>query len=250
MRCTLLFFWLTVGWFFAGYGQLQESAFAEKAFYRNVHSGGAFMHTRGFGVFYQRGWRQTAFVNRVLQFELLNVRHPKELKYSLAGQQNARGYFYGKLNSASFFRPTFGWQKMLFDKEVKRGVRVSQLFTFGPTIAFLKPTYLEVDPNTDEDQQVPLFVKASASIYNSDTTVLSRAPMLTGLNQTRIVPGLHVKFALNFEYSASDATLHCLELGGTFDGFFFQVPIMASTYNDQFYLGIYLAYQFGKRYTD
>ena len=96
---------------------------------------GGYIHTRGYGGYYRRGWRQTGFSNKIYNVEFLNVNHPKQFKID----NGTQSYYEGKINTVFFLRNSFGWQKTLYDKEVKRGVRVSYFFLFGPTLAFAKP---------------------------------------------------------------------------------------------------------------
>lgn len=230
------------------YAQQIESAYANKAFYRYSHSGGLFLHTHGYGGFYRKTWRKTGFLNYVFAVDLMTMKHPKEIKVSYQNAQQRRGFYYGKLNTVTFLRGEYGFQKMLYDKEVRRGVRVSYYFMGGPTIALLKPIFLEVDPNITDRSNVPITAQATSTIFNSDTTILSRSPMLEGIEKTKLRLGIHIKYALNFEYSGDDSMIRSLETGVTLDLFARRIPIMAQTYNDQFYLGYYIAFQFGKRY--
>lgn len=227
-----------------------QSPIANKGYYRTQNAGGAYIHTRGFGAYYRRGWRQTGFSNKILNIEALSMRHPKEFKITNPGQQNTRGFHYGKINSVFMLRASFGWQKTLFDKEVKRGVRVSQFFLFGPTIALVKPVYLEVDSiGSDGSTSNRQFLRYDYdNIHTSDIIILGRAPILYGLGQTRIRPGLHVRYALNFEYSPDDSMIKAIETGVNLDVFGRKIPIMANTYNDQFFLTLYIGFHFGKRY--
>lgn len=226
-----------------------QSPIANKGYYRTQLAGGAYLHTRGSGLYFRRGWRQTGFSNKILNIEVLTMRHPKEFKITNPGQQNTRGFHYGKINSLGMLRASFGWQKTLFDKEVKRGVRVSQFFLFGPTIAFVKPVFLEVDSIGSDGNSSHQFLRYDYNtIHTSDVVILGRAPILYGLGQTRIRPGIHVKYALNFEYSPDDAIIKAIETGINFDAFGRKIPIMANTYNDQFFLTLYIAFHFGQRY--
>lgn len=217
-----------------------------RGYYRTQNSGGVLIHTRGIGMYYRRGWRTSGFSNRIFNAELLTLRHPKEFKLTNPGANNSRGYFYGKLNSVVLLRGSYGWQKVMFDKEVKRGVRVSIFTLFGPTIGLAKPVYVDFKPNDTGNSRAQI-VRYSTSLHNSGD-VEGRAAILYKMGTTKIYPGGHAKFALNFEYSADDAFIRALETGSTLDVFAKRIPIMENTYNDQFYLTLYISFHFGKRY--
>ncbi|GAB5538144.1 MAG: hypothetical protein Salg2KO_02470 [Salibacteraceae bacterium] len=215
-----------------------------KGYYRSHDSFTSYLHTRGVGIQYQHAWRKTGFSNRILNIELLSLKHPKEHKVN-QGVQNSRGYFYGKINSVGLLRASYGWQKVLFDKEIKRGVRVSYLALFGPTIGLVKPVY--VDYQASGDVRRTEIVQYSLAL-DDQGLVEGRAPVLYKLGSTRPYPGGHAKASLNFEYSGDDSFIRAIETGATLDAFLRRIPIMENTYNDQFYLTVYVGFQFGKRH--
>ncbi|MCO4805111.1 MAG: hypothetical protein KC456_00830 [Flavobacteriales bacterium] len=223
-----------------------NSPIENRAYYRTHNAGTVFMHTRGIGLSFQRGWRTSGFSNRVINFELLTLRHPKEYKVTNPAAQNSRGYFYGKLNSVGLLRASFGWQKTVFDKVVKRGVRVSYFTLIGPTIGMAKPVYVDLKPPSGEGGSTQI-VRYTTDVHNQGV-VQGRAPMLYKLGTTKIYPGGHARFILNFEYSGDDSMIKAIETGVNLDVFAKKIPIMEHTYNDQFYLTLFIGFQFGKRY--
>lgn len=216
----------------------------KRGFYRTMNMYGIEMHTRGWGAYYRRGWRQTGFSNRIFHTEIINVNHPKQKKID-AFNPNSLRYYEGKISSVYFLRNSFGWQKTMYDKEVKRGVRVSYFFLFGPTIGIAKPIYMNV---VYLETGIKATERYDYDRHSVQTRVDGRAPFLLGVNEIGIHPGLHTKFAFNFEFSGDDENIKSLETGINFDAFGKEIPMMAITYNDQFYLTFYLALHFGKRY--
>ena len=214
----------------------------KRGFYRTMNMYGGYIHTRGYGGYYRRGWRQTGFSNKIYNVEFLNVNHPKQFKIDNGTQSS----YEGKINTVFFLRNSFGWQKTLYDKEVKRGVRVSYFFLFGPTLAFAKPIYINVVYNDPSGTQAT--ERYDYDKHSTQAFIYGRASFLLGLNETRIYPGIHTKFALNFEYSGNDEDIKSLEIGSTFDAFGKEIPILAKTYNDQFFVTLYLSFHFGRRF--
>lgn len=243
MRLILSIFILT--WITLPSAQSQITAVKNKGYYRTHDAGGVFMHSRGLGIEYQHGWRTSGFSNRILSLELMTLRHPKEYKISRSGAQNSRGYFYGKINSAGLFRASFGWQKVLFDKEVKRGVRVSYFALFGPSLGIVKPVYVEIIPSTGDGNRSQL-VRYNTTVHNQGD-VMGRAPVLYKINTTRFIPGGHARFVLNFEYASDDSNIKAIQVGSNFDTFLRQIPIMEGTYNTRFHLTFFVGIQVGKR---
>ncbi|MDP4664175.1 MAG: hypothetical protein NWQ55_08400 [Salibacteraceae bacterium] len=226
------------------YGQADGGNPIEKrAFYRSHNVYGGYLHTAGLGAYYRRGWRQTAFSNKILNIEILNIRHPKEFKRNSIGSQNVRSYYFGKINSVAFIRTSFGWEKTLFDKEVEKGVRVSYHFLFGGTLGLVKPVYVIIDPRDSSGERIERYDFAK----HENALIKGRAPFMQGVTEISPRLGIHIKYGLTFEFSKDDERIKALETGVTFDGFIREIPIMAETYNNRFFLTFYLSYHFGKR---
>lgn len=249
MNCRLFFLMAFALLFLPDFAEAQQpgNPIDNRAYYRTKNVGGIFLHTAGVGAYYRRGWRSTGFLDKMFNVELLNVKHPKEYKVYTQGSGNSRGYFFGKENSFSMLRASYGWQKVIFDKEVKRGVRVSYLFMFGPSLGFLKPIYVEVNYPGDQPSG-----QTSTEPYDFDkhstATIEQRASFLYGINEIKLRPGGHTKAALNFEYSSDDQVVRAIEVGGNLDVFGQKIDMMANTYNNQFFVTLYLSVQFGKKY--
>ena len=107
----------------------------------------------------------------------MTLRHPKEYKINRSGAQNSRGYFYGKINSAGLFRASYGFQKVLYDKEIKRGVRVSYYGLIGPSLGLIKPVYVELIPNAGEGSRSQL-IRYSTSVHNQGDVMGRRSNSL------------------------------------------------------------------------
>ena len=147
----ILFFLFTIH---CGFIDVQaQNGVTNKAFYRSNDAASVFLHTKGFGVNYQHAWRKTGFSNRIVNVDLLTAKHPKEFKINRGGQ-DSRGYFFGKINSVGMLRASFGWQNVLFDKDLKRGVRVSYYALFGPSFGLAKPVYVDYRANGEGRNEI------------------------------------------------------------------------------------------------
>ncbi len=232
----------------AGYSQEQpktSSSEGNQSFHRYEFYGSAFLHTNGFGAGIYKAKRITGFKKRVLALEFLNLKHAKEYKSS-SFSQNGGSFFYGKLNSAFLLRPTISFQKILYTKDAKKGVQLSYALYGGPTLAFLKPIYLEIISFSTGLNDFRKIEKFDPNVHSFDN-IIGKAPSLTGLEETKLLPGLHAKFGLNFEYSPHDDILRAIETGVAMDGFIKKVPIMAYETNRQFYFTFYINFNFGRK---
>jgi len=218
-----------------------------KLFYRTEMYGGLLIHTNGYGINFRKGFRKTGFSKRLLSIEVVNMKHPKQYKSYNPYYDDTKGFFFGKMNSLSIIRPAIGHQKVLYGKEVKRGVQISYLYFAGASIGLVKPVYLEIAYPT-----VPTYKTLSTEKYDSEEhtidQIFGRAPATKGIEETKIYPGFHGKVALNFEYAPADDMLRAIETGVSLDAFHKKVPIMAFSRNSQFFLTLYINVQFGKKY--
>ncbi len=214
-----------------------------KLYYRSEYVFGAFLHTRGFGAYARYAQNVTGFSQVVYGFELSNMRHPKQQRISNSFYEDAKGYYYGKLNSLTVTRFNIGWQKVLYGKELDKGVKISYLTQLGPTIGWVAPVYLEIEDRNTQDRSVERYDPEE----HGQEDIIGRASFIHGVQNLSLYPGGHAKLAMNFEYSPLDESVKALEVGITLDGYLEEVPIMANTDNYQFWTTFYVSFHFGKK---
>ena len=105
---------------------------------------GIVAHSNGLGANFRRGKHITGYRKRILALEMVTMKHPKEYKVYNPARENAKGYIYGKLNSALILRPTIGLQGVITSKADKGGVELRYLVQGGGSLCVLKPVYLEI----------------------------------------------------------------------------------------------------------
>ncbi|MEM9023860.1 MAG: hypothetical protein AAGB22_08955 [Bacteroidota bacterium] len=217
-----------------------------RLFYRTELYGGAFIHTQGWGLNFRKGWRMTGFKKHLLSFEFATMKHPKQQKSFNPYYDDTRGFFFGKLNSLLNLRSAYGQQKVLFGKDLKRGVQISYIYMAGITLGLVKPEYLEIA------DALPTYNFITTERYDPERhnidQIFGRAPITKGLDEIDLYPGFHGKFAMNFEYAAQDDVIWAIEVGSNFDLFHKEIPIMALTDNSQYFLTLYVNIQYGKKF--
>ncbi|MFZ5553245.1 MAG: hypothetical protein ACOZCO_09030 [Bacteroidota bacterium] len=236
--------------FFAGEIIAQQPAQEEVGFvYRSEAVGGLMIHTNGWGLTFRYGRQKTYLHKTSYGLDLVNMRHPKEIKVYNPGYDDGKGYYYGKLNSVIIMRPSFGYRRVLFQKKRDQGVEVGFNAAIGPSLAFQKPVYLRIiipstDPYTEPDIVEEKYDPSTHHIDN----IYGRAATLKGLNETKITPGGFVKFGLLFEYSPEEDGIKALEVGAIADIYPKEIPIMANNQNSFYFLTLYVNIIFGRKY--
>lgn len=242
-RFILLFCALVLGVELA-YGQQTIYEEPSLLFTKSLH-GGVHIHPRGWGLNFYYGDIQS--VDRTVYYgvEILGMKHVKERK-ELKSSRDANAYAYGKLNSMYIMRPSIGFKRKLTDKFRKNGVEVSWRNSFGPSLAFTKPVYLEIK------QEGEFIAPITVERYDPDehfiNNINGRASVLEGFGEIKLWPGAHVRTGLFFEFSAYQRVLKGIEVGMVLDGYLDEIPLMAFENNNQIFHSFYINVFLGKKY--
>jgi len=197
------------------------------------------MHSRGFGAIYRRYWHVTGKLKRLIEFEGLNMRHPKQMAIKADG--GGKSYDYGKLNALLFIRGGFGFQRTLYERADRKSIEVRMLYSVGLTFCFSKPVFLQVDSN-----QTVLNVAYNTTINQNN--IVGRAPVFEGLQDLRIYPGAYGKLGFSFEYGDRSNAIKAVEVGSVIDCFPKAIQTMAYNKAENFFVTLYVAFHFGKRW--
>lgn len=216
--------------------------------YRNEATGGLIVNSHGFGVNYRRAKHVTAARKGVWEFELVNYRHPKEVKVTNPFYDNAKGYYYGKLNSFFIFRTGVGIQNTIYTKPDKNGVEIRYVAFAGASLGIAKPVYLEIL----YDNQVPGTKLVVTERYDPDKhfpdNIYGRAPFVRGLTELGIRPGGYAKVGLNFEYGPLVTEVRSIEVGFVTDVYALPVKIMATDREQIVLMSLYLQFNMGRKW--
>ena len=183
----------------------------------------------------------------MVEFELVTMKHPKEVKTVNPYVDNAKGFIYGKQFSVAMLRAGYGIQKVIYSRSDKNGLEIRYNGYLGASLAFAKPVYLNI--LYIDDQGVISIVPEKYDPDKHDiVNVVGKAPFFTGIGESKLHPGLYGKFSFSFEYGDKDTKIRALEAGVVVDGYLKEIPIMAFTDNTNIFVNLYLAYYFGKRW--
>jgi hypothetical protein len=214
--------------------------------YRNESSFGIYVHTAGgIGLAYRRGQHVTGKRKRMLEVEVQNFKHPKEVKTVNSYFENSKGFNYGKLNSFFLIRPGVGLQNVLYQKSDKKSVEIRYSYFVGATLAFAKPVYLEIV--RDPQEGVVSTERYDPEIHSIDV-IYGKAPFFKGADRTKIIPGGYAKLALSFEYADRYNAIKAVETGVVFDVYPKVLPMMAHNRNQQVFASLFLKIIWGKKW--
>ncbi|MFN3916959.1 MAG: hypothetical protein ACK4K0_04370 [Flavobacteriales bacterium] len=216
--------------------------------YKKADYASVFLHSDGWGVSCFK-WKSKTYLKKTLYgVDILNMKHPKEVKSYNVFNESSRGYVYGKLNYFYIIRPQIGVRKVAYEKLRSSGVEISYVLTGGPSLGFARPVYLEI---LKFDQGIN-FSGVVEERYDPEAhntfNIYGRARGGRGWGEVRIHPGAFVKAGLNFEYGYESDGIKSLELGATLDAYPTRVPMMAYNNDKIFFLSFYIGLQIGKKY--
>jgi hypothetical protein len=219
--------------------------------YKHQLYGGALIHSNGWGLHIQKGKNKTAFNTRILGFEIVGMKHPKEVRSYNPYYNDTKSYIYGKLNSFYLIRPTLGYKRMLFDKIRESAVEVGLVYSIGPALGFTKPVYFEIGYSTDPAIGYEyLITEKFDPVNHTADNIFGKASSLMGFDELKFHPGITGKFGAYFDYASDRTVIKGIETGITFDAFSKKVQILANDLNKQFYFNFYISAHFGKKYNN
>lgn len=214
--------------------------------YRNEMSFGIFAHSRGFGLNFMRAKHVTGTRKRMLEVQVLNMKHPKEIKVS-NNADNSKRFVYGKLNSVFLIRAGVGYQTTLFKRADRKSVEIRTAYYLGGNVSFAKPNYILVYRQNSLGTKYQESVKYDPEIHNIDS-ISGRGPMIDGLAELKVYPGVYAKANLSFEYAPYSNKVKAIETGVILDYYPKALPIMARNPAENFIITLYVGFVFGKKW--
>lgn len=231
---------------------LVQSGVNLNVIYRNEATFGLLAHSNGFGLNYRRAKHITGTRKRVLEFEFVNMSHPKEIKSINPYFENSKGFYYGKMNSLLIPRVGVGFQNVLYRKAERKSVEIRYSTFFGASLGLAKPVYLEILKKSVSGNQNEFDLSTEkydpTNPEHSFGNIYGRAPYFKGIDQTKIYPGGYFKFALSFEYADLRNDVKVIETGFTIDAYPKVVPLMSNTTNFQVFPSLYISLIYGKKW--
>jgi hypothetical protein len=178
--------------------------------------------------------------------ELSFIKHPKELRYLNTITNSTFVAF--KKNNVFVVRPQIGYEYVLFRKAEEEGVQVDFILAEGPSFGFLKPYYIEYLYGLESK-----FEAYDPSIHNDFNRILGSAGALTGIGESKIVPGFHIKPALSFELGHMNGNVTGIEVGALVEAFTEKMTILVPftglppIENRQVFSSVFLTVYYGFR---
>ena len=243
------FFFLVILWVpFCLMGQRKSATSQKKEISTNSSSWGIGVNTNtnsgllgGFS--FIKTFKNRSFVN----FDLTNTKDYREFDSPFS--YNGKSYVEGKLNYLINFRPEYGRQWGLLKQSTEGGTSLNGRIATGPTIGIQKPYYVDiVYTNVSSGRSATTSVPMAQALDNSynKSIISGEGSFFNGLSQAKIIPGWHLKTALEFKFETLKQNYLALETGFIVDYFSQPVEILNQTTPRSVYTTGYVTFFFGK----
>lgn len=218
--------------------------------YQKQSAFGFKFNTDGWAGFYEHGKYKDIIKTNLWWLEFGEKKERKEEKVpTMSANQGfliVSSYVYGKENNLYYLHAGFGQQRLIGGKGNKNGVAVSAIYGGGLSLGLLKPYYIEIqDPNTGQREEIKY--NNNDSVFLDPTIILGKGSLTKGFGEIKVVPGLHARTAIRFDYGRYNEVLSAIEVGLNADYYTQSMPILLMNKAHNFFFNAYIALVFGKR---
>ena len=181
--------------------------------------------------------------DRVLEtfgFEIMNVKHPQEVRRSSAFTGNF--FIFGKSNYLYAIRPQYGRDFIFFKKAPQQGVEVKVVLAGGPSIGLVAPYYIE--------RRTDMYNSTRHQPYNPDIAyvdILGTGNLFEGVGESKIAIGANFKAAVNFELGTMKSQVTGFEAGFLIDAYTQKIVLMPSSSNKAIFPTVFFTLFYGSR---
>ncbi len=177
------------------------------------------------------------------------IKNRKELR--LQSNINGDTYIRGKTNYLYAVRPSFGLERVVLHKAAEQGVQVSALLSVGPTIGLEVPYYIFYVYDAAPVPLLPVDIRREPNDPMRpnylEQRVAGSASFTTGLPEAGVIPGVHLRGAIAFEYGRYRESVTGLEAGAMLEAYSRRPILVPQTANPQVFASVFLTLFFGRR---
>lgn len=200
------------------------------------------------GIHLRKIWENTSKSQGFIGAEITNIKDYRE--FTSPFSYNGRTYVEGKLNQLLVFRPEYGRKWVLLKKPADGGPSLSGNLSTGPSIGIIKPYYVDISYTDVATSRTALVAVPMAKTFDNSypkSYIVGESSMFTGLNESTINAGWHIKSALFVDIETYKKNHVSIELGFVVDYFSKPVDMLNLIPGRSVYTTGYLCLYLGKR---
>jgi len=177
---------------------------------------------------------------RIYGIEIVNVKHPKEFKYT--SPFGGDSFIWAKQNTLYSLRLQYGIEWSLFTKKDQNGIQINAHLGGGPTLGFLVPYYIRYNRNNS------IAIEAFDPNIHNFNNVIGSAGFLEGIDEFTFRPGAHIKTAINFEFGNMKKGAVGVEIGFLGEIFTKKMIIMPTVNNKSIFTSVFITLFYGRKW--
>jgi hypothetical protein len=174
--------------------------------------------------------------------ELVNVKHPKEIKY--INLRTGGTFIWQKANYLYALRFQYGREQVFFKKAQDRGVQVSGMLAVGPSLGFVAPYYIQYRTNGSSYESVHF----DPYVHTNQSRIGGVGYPLQGIFESKMKLGANLKASVFFELGHSMDDVIGFEAGFLVDGYLGkEIPLMPAVENKHVFPSAFITFFYGFR---
>lgn len=215
------------------------------------------LHENGAAIAYNTGKIKSYNRTNYYHIELGFTKDPREKSQSKISSRGRSGSFtYGKVNNLINLRLGAGVKRYLSEKQKRKGIAVGYTYELGPSIALLKPYYLDLIYVTEQGGMLTPFTlsqkytEETADRFLNINSIDTKSGFFKGIDEISVRAGIQGKLGAHLSWGAFDKAVKAFETGVMFDLFASKIPILVETEeisNKPYFVRLYLNLQLGSR---
>lgn len=186
-----------------------------------------------------------------------NLRERSQNKNRSVGYKTSNNFVLGKQNSVIVLRAGMGRKQFLSEKAKRKGIAVGYDYEIGPSLALMKPYYLELVSTNNETPPVSELrtekyseENAAEFLDHNGNTVFGGSSYFKGFGEMSLIPGIQGKLGIFFSLGAFDKKIKTIEIGVMADVYIKKLPIMVESpgiANKPYFINLYVNLLLGSR---
>lgn len=226
--------------------------------YRKQSAYGIKLNTDGMSFYYEHGKYKTMNRTNLWWFEFGEKKSQKQDKQTPQPSPpiNSSGitlvsvgnnFVYGKVNNFYPIKIGLGRQYLIGSKGSTNGIAITAAYGGGVTFGIVKPYFVQVYDSTSPNLLADLRYNKNPNEFLDPSNIYGASSFSTGIPHITVIPGLHFRGSLRFDYGRFRETLSALEIGFNAEYYSKKITIMANNPSTNLFADAYVALVFGRR---
>lgn len=235
--------------------QMMNNALDPNFQYDHEFNVGGRLNTNGWSGYLEYEKRSSDVTHTIFQFELGEIKHPKEDKRAKTKGVDIYGFpysghafVYGKKNIFYQARLGVGQRRLIGGKGNKNGVEVSAIYMGGFSLGLVKPYMLELTDSTSAGSSYQKYTPENANSFLNVNNILGGPGLGKGWSDVKVTPGLYARIGMRFDWAEFNEFVSAVEVGLNAEMYAQKVEIMIENPGQKFFYGAYVSLLFGKRW--